>query len=513
MASINESGRSRPTGASSGALSEVADGAKTRVKERDRFGGIQKRKGEIEKSAHASRALQKEQSRVARPSAQGLQKSPQSSRGLAAYKGRGGGVGVGNKSTAKVATQQPAAQPATQAPPAKPARQTTPSAPPQAEQPAAQPAAQAPPAKPARQTTPTAPPQAEQTAAQPAAQARPAKPARTAASMRRVAGNPAQQQQRAGSPRTLPRTIMNVPTPAPRAAPRTLAQQTSTPAPASATATSGYDVLTNAATSLPPGAQQSPGAKQSGATASSKPIPALRSPGDEKFLSAGGFNPVATLVRNRPSGAPIPGSGTGDRPLLAARHADARLPAPPRMGIGKRILDAVKNIFTFGAYGRAMASRANSGRVGIMLTEDSMVFASSAHKHLRSNIRELASIQMTAKEQDTFSAADLVIRNSLKNTGENILSDNEYHPEVIAKVASALATIDKIIYDHTGVAYRPPDDDRTRPPDFPEERSAPSSFPQDERVYETLDEARAKGAQTSVGAEVGSAGGRRDASS
>lgn len=482
MASINETGRSRPS--STAASIETSKTDKAHVKEKNRFGGLQKRKGEIDKTSHASRALNREQTRINKS-------APQRAKGLEGYKDRGarGGAvaaqGVKQSASGKPArvntpaqrtsqqtTQQPTQAAAQQAPPQKPARVNTP--PQQPTQVAAQ---QAPPPKPAR-STPAQPQQAEQPAV---ARQAPRKPDRSAASLRgqRAPAQQVPQSQGAGSPRTLPRTIMNVPTPAPRAAPQAAPRST-----VSHKAVSSHDTIKNT------------------------PRPALRSPGSEKFLAEGGFNPASTLVRNRPAGAPIPGSGSGDRPILADRRANAPLPAPPRMSVGTRFLSLLKNIFTFGGYGRAVASRANSGRVGITLTEDAMIFASDAHKHLRRSVTELESpaikSKLTAKEQDTYRAAQGVILASLKATGENVLPDNHYHPDAESKIASGLAALDKIIYEHTGVAYKAPYYDETRPPDFPSERTAVSGFSADDRIYETLDQAQ--GGQTGAGSGRGTGG-------
>ena len=472
MASINEAGRSRPSSTATSIETSKTD--KTHVKEKNRFGGLQKRKGEIDKTAHASRALNREQARINKP-------APQRAKGLEGYKDRGARGGAvapqGGKQSAPAKPERintPAQQTAQQAPPAKPERINTPAQ--QTTQVAAQ---QAPPPKPAR-STPVQPQQAEQPAV---ARQAPRKPDRSAASLRGQRAQPPAQQaprsQGAGSPRTLPRTIMNVPTPAPRAAP-----QAAPRAAVSHKAISSHDTIRNT------------------------PRPALRSPGSEKFLAEGGFNPASTLVRNRPAGAPIPGSGSGDRPILADRRANAPLPAPPRMSVGTRFLSLLKNIFTFGGYGRAVASRANSGRVGITLTEDAMIFASDAHKHLRRSVTELESpaikSKLTAKEQDTYRAAHGVILASLKATGENVLPDNNYHPDAESKIASGLAALDKIIYEHTGVAYKAPYYDETRPPDFPSERTAVSGFSADDRIYETLDQAQ--GGQTGAGSGRGTGG-------
>ena len=278
--------------------------------------------------------------------------------------------------------------------------------------------------------------------------------------------------------------------------------------PANTKTVAGYDVLTNAAAR---GGGAEPKQALSGHdTISRPPRPALRSPGADKFLQrgadggGGGFNPAATLGRGRSAGVPIP----GDRSVvLASRRAQAPLPAPPRIGIGTRILNAIKNIFTFGAYGRAMASRAHSGRVGITLSESALIFASDTHKHLRHSIAELTESSLSKGEQETYKLATGIIRDSLKPIGENVLPDNEYHPEAVNKVASALIAIDKIVFDHTGVAYQAPDYDRSRPPDFPAESAAVSSFP-DDRIYETLEEAQQAGrAGQAGGATGGGAGG------
>ena len=384
MASINESGRSTPSSQTDGANLERAADQGARNKSKGAFSALKGRKGTLEKVGSPSRSLNKQQDTVAKIDRNFRARLDE----LQVSKGRGGGATAGKQS---VSAGQEQAQ-----------RQEQQQA--RAQQPSTSGATQAPPPKPAKTEGKVLRELPQDFSG--ATQAPPPKPTKTDGKVIKELPQDSSVAMKAEAGDKVIYSTIDEVAKANARANRVAPEAAPVPAPRPA-----------------PALPQRP-----------TPRVALRSPSDDKFLAGGGFNPSSTLGRVRSAIAMA-----GEPVAFESRRASVRTPAPPRLSLGKRILNAFKKFFHIGS---ARAGSRVEARP--MRTEESLIFAQETETELRKGFAK--STRLGTEEKAAYDVASQRVVNLLTNTAKNVADDGEYFPTTRADIKKELDGI-SLLFD------------------------------------------------------------------